>query len=78
MRNNSIPFIAGFAVATVAVAIWLSSAAHAGSKGSGKPSVSDINVTKSNDKSSQTLMRKSSGTGKPAKLTVRKAGKGQD
>jgi hypothetical protein len=55
----------------------LTSAALAGSKGSGKPSISEITTTKSSDSSSQNLMRKSSSTGSATKLRVRKAGKGQ-
>jgi hypothetical protein len=50
----------GLVMMTAAAAIWLTSAAHAGGKGSGRADVKEITVTKQTDVSSQSIMRKSS------------------
>jgi type VI protein secretion system component Hcp len=78
VRKHSVTFIASLGlVMTTAAVIWLTSAAHAESKGSGKVKVQDISVTKYHDVSSQPIMRRSSPTKKAGHLTVRKAGGGQ-
>ncbi len=62
---------------TAAAAFWLTSAAHAGGKGSGRADVKEITVTKQTDVSTQTLMRKSNTGSRAPTITHRKAGKGQ-
>jgi hypothetical protein len=60
VRKNSVTFAAALAM-TAAAAFWLTSAAQAGSKGSGRPSTREILVTKKQDVSSSNLMRKAGG-----------------
>jgi type VI protein secretion system component Hcp len=56
--RNSLTLLIGSALAVIA-AFWFVSVADAAKKRSDKPSVSDINVTKYSDKSSPTMMQRS-------------------
>jgi type VI protein secretion system component Hcp len=55
--RNSLALLIGSALA-IDAAFWFVSAADAAKKTSGKPSISEISVTKPSDKASPTIMRR--------------------
>jgi type VI protein secretion system component Hcp len=70
--RNSLALLIGSALA-IGAAFWFVSAADAAKKTSGKPSFSEIRVTKPMDKASPTIMRRSTGGSKYQNIQLKRA-----